>query len=61
MDTSIKRKELVSWLQNVEDNSILLQIEKLREKYSNRKVKQFLTLEEARQLSISKIDKWEEI
>jgi len=58
MDPLLKKQELLHWLQSVEDLEILLQIERIKTK--ERKMTRLLTLDEARKISISKIEKWKE-
>jgi len=58
MDPLLKKQELLHWLQSVEDLEILLQIERIKTK--ERKMDKLLTLDEARKISLSKIEKWKE-
>jgi hypothetical protein len=60
MDLALKRKELVNWLQEVEDFKLLQQIENIKNQQYKESYKQLLSLEEAKQASISKIDQWPE-
>ncbi|MEX0995739.1 MAG: hypothetical protein WDZ45_01670 [Flavobacteriaceae bacterium] len=54
MDAIMKKKELINWLQSLDDLNILLQIEKIKDKDTEK----FYTIDEARKLSLSKIEKW---
>ena len=56
MDTALKRQELINWLQTVEDFNLLMEVEKIK----IQKTKKLYTLDEARKISLSKIEKWKE-
>jgi len=58
MDSLLKKQELLHWLQSVDDIEILLQIEQIKTKEGN--IDKLLTLDEARKISLSKIEKWKE-
>ena len=58
MDPLLKKQELLHWLQSVEDLEILLQIERIKTKEI--KMDTLLTIDEARKISLSKIEKWKE-
>lgn len=58
MDPLFKKQELLHWLQSVEDLEILLQIERIKTK--QRKMDKLFTLDEARKMSLTKIEKWKE-
>ncbi len=65
MDAVLKRKELIHWLQTVDDPNLLREIEKIKTQskdLSDTKivVKKVYSLDEARKLSLSKIAKWPE-
>ncbi|MEX2350682.1 MAG: hypothetical protein WD554_07355 [Flavobacteriaceae bacterium] len=52
MDVILKKQELLNWLQSIEDVSVLIQIEKIKD------TEKGYTIEEARKLSLSKIEEW---
>ena len=58
MDPLLKKQELLHWLQSVDDIEILLQIEQIKTKEGN--IDKLLILDEARKISLSKIEKWKE-
>lgn len=60
MDISIKRKELINWLQKVDDFNLLLQIEELKNQGNSTQKKKSFTIAESKKLSLSKIDQWQE-
>lgn len=54
MDVVLKKQELLDWLRSIEDVNLLIQIEKIK----NKDTEKFYTIEEARKLSLSKIEEW---
>lgn len=56
MDIAIKKQELLKWLRTIEDENLLIQIEKIKNKDSEN----CYTIDEAKKLSLSKIEEWKE-
>lgn len=56
MDVTLKKQELLSWLKSIEDESLLIEIEKIKE----RDTENYYTIDEARKMSLSKIEEWRE-
>lgn len=56
MDVALKKQELLNWLKSIEDVNLLIQIDKIKNKDSEK----YYTLEEAKKMSLSKIEKWKE-
>jgi len=56
MDVALKKQELLSWLKSIEDESLLIEIEKIKD----RDTENYYTIDEARKMSLSKIEEWRE-
>ena len=59
MDVSVKKLELINWLRQVTDATLLTKIEKLKEQHMNHKPPRPIAFNEAKKISISMIDEWE--
>lgn len=56
MDVALKKQELLDWLKSIEDVNLLIQIDKIK----NKDTEKYYTLEEAKKMSLSKIEEWRE-
>lgn len=56
MDVALKKQELLNWLKSIEDERLLIEIEKIKDKATEK----YYTIDEARKMSLSKIEEWRE-